>query len=98
MRSKLLHATLLFIIGITTLSAAADRQRHRTGAPSQEVHTQKLDLAHYLPSDCFVYIQFRDLAGQIKAWQKSGLQERYYKSKSFEQWQKRHLAEKLSMR
>src|ERR1044071_4081753 len=98
MRWKILHAVLALIIGVSTLIMAADRQRPKTPDARKAGPLHQLNLAHYLPADCFLYIQFRDLAGQIKAWQNSSLQARYYESKSFELWSRRHLSLKLSQR
>ncbi|MEW6732449.1 MAG: hypothetical protein AB1489_14060 [Acidobacteriota bacterium] len=97
MRSKLIHTALVIVVGVSSLIMAADRQRPRTGT-SQQPNVGRLELARYLPANCFLYIQFRDLGKQILAWQNSRLQQRYYNSKSFELWARRHLAFKLTQR
>ncbi|MBL8149088.1 MAG: hypothetical protein JNN15_04090, partial [Blastocatellia bacterium] len=54
--------------------------------------------ARYLPADCLVYVQFKDLSTQIKNWQTSALSRRYYDSKSYELWARRHFSLKLAQR
>lgn len=102
MRTKIVYALISIFVALSTLMAAAIYQHRST--QSSKLATEKrqslheLTSAHFLPANCFLYIQFRDLAQQINNWNRSDMNKRYYQSKSFELWARRHLSLKLSQR
>lgn len=87
MNWKIAKVLLLSVVGLATLITAADTTRRRPLEP--------LRAAEILPADCMVYVRFKDLSRQIAQWQASPVSKRYFKSKSFELWSRRHLALKL---
>ncbi len=83
---------VLLLLGVSslTLITAADTAKRRPVEP--------LRAASILPGDCMVYVRFRDIGKQIAQWQASPVSKRYFESKSFELWSRRHLALKLAER
>lgn len=87
MNWKIAKVLLLSVVGLVTLITVADTVRHK---PVEPLHAARI-----LPADCMVYVRFKDLGRQIAQWQASPISKRYFASKSFELWSRRHLALKL---
>lgn len=83
---------VLLLLGVSslTLITVADIAKRKPVEP--------LRAANLLPRDCMVYVRFKDIGKQIAQWQTSPVSKRYFESKSFELWSRRHLALKLAER
>jgi hypothetical protein len=88
---KISRLILLIAVAVVALSHASDGQQARPVA-------EQLKLASAFPRGALVYVQSRDLSALMKAWVASTARDKFYKSASFDAFQKSRIWLKMQAR
>lgn len=91
LHSRMMSLTMRALLLLGVLAGVSD------SAPQRE-HAPPLKLARMMPKGALVYVQSRDLAGQLNLWRTSQLYEKYFSSKSYRAFQQSRLFLKLQSR